>query len=484
MKTKELNDLHPQSLWKHFAQICQVPHPSKKEEKIVKFIQQFCQNLGLETIVDKVGNILIRKPATSGMEDRKGVILQAHLDMVPQKTNHSKHDFEKDPIQAYIDGEWVTAKETTLGADNGIGVAAIMAILEAKDLSHGPIEALLTVDEEVGMTGSFAFKPGILKGDILLNLDSEEEGVLFIGCAGGVFTNIKLNYTEVPVTKNTTAFKINISGLKGGHSGAEINLGRGNANKIINRLLWHASKKYQIGLAKIDGGNMHNSIPRDAYAIVTLPNEKKNDFIKFVDEFTKTIKHELGNADPGIKIEAVTTTLPNSLIDEQTQRKLLNAIYGCPNGVLKMSVDVPNFVETSTNLARIHLENGIVEIANFPRSSIGSLTRDTANMIASIFELIGAEINNSSEFPSWQPDPSSSILSIMKKVYQRKFDKAAEIKVLHAGLECSLLKHLYPDLDMISFGPAIIHAHSPDERVNIKSVSEFWDLLIETLKNI
>lgn len=484
MTAKEVSDLQPKVLWKHFVQICQIPHPSKKEEKIVKFIQQFGQNLNLETIVDKVGNILIRKPATPGMENHKGVILQGHLDMVPQKANHSKHDFEKDPIQAYIDGEWVKAKETTLGADNGIGIAAIMAILESKDINHGPIEALFTIDEEVGMTGSSAFKPGILQGDILLNLDSEEEGVLFIGCAGGIFTDVKFNYTEMPVPANTAAFKIDVSGLKGGHSGAEINLGRGNANKIINRLLWHASKKYQIGLAKIDGGNMHNSIPRDAFAIVTLPNENKNDFIKFVNGFTETIELELGDADPDIKIAVDTTTLPNSIIEEQSQNKLLNAIYGCPNGVLKMSADVPNFVETSTNLARVYLENGTLEISNFPRSSVSSLTRDTANMIASIFELIGAKISNSSEFPSWQPDPNSSILDIMKNVYQKKFGKPAEIKVLHAGLECSLLKHLYPNLDMISFGPAIIYAHSPDERVNIKSVSNFWDLLIETLKNI
>ncbi|KPJ67839.1 MAG: aminoacyl-histidine dipeptidase [Coxiella sp. DG_40] len=484
MSTEELSNLQPQSLWKHFTQICQVPHPSKKEEKIVKFIQQFGQNLGLETIIDKVGNVLIRKPATPGMENHKGVILQGHLDMVPQKANHSKHDFEEDPIQAYIDGEWVKAKETTLGADNGIGIAAIMAVLESKDISHGPIEALFTIDEEVGMTGSSAFKPGILQGDILLNLDSEEDGVLFIGCAGGVFTDVKLNYTEMPMPANTAAFKIDVSGLKGGHSGAEINLGRGNANKIINRLLWQASKNYQIGLAKISGGNMHNSIPRDAIAIVTLPNEKKNDFVKFVNKFTETIKLEHGNADPDIKIDMDTTTLPNSMIEGQIQRKLLNAIYGCPNGVLRMSADVPNFVETSTNLARIHLENGTLEISNFPRSSVESLIRDTANMIASIFELIGAKTSNSSEFPSWQPDPNSYILDLMKKVYQNKFGKEAEIKVLHAGLECSLLKHLYPNLDMISFGPAIIYAHSPDEKVNIKSVSDFWDLLIETLKNV
>lgn len=484
MSIKDLSNLQPQSLWKHFAQICQIPHPSKNEEKIVKFIQQFSQNLGLETIVDKVGNIIIRKSATPGMEDRKCVILQAHLDMVPQKNNHSKHDFEKDPIQAYIEGEWVTAKETTLGADNGIGIAAIMAILEAKDLAHGPIEVLFTVDEEVGMTGAFALKPGILQGDILLNLDSEEEGVLFIGCAGGAFTDVKLKYTKVPVPTNATAFEINISGLKGGHSGAEINLGRGNANKIINRLLWHATKNYQLGLAKIDSGGLHNSIPREASAIAVLPNKKKDEFIKFVDEFTKIIKLELGNVDPDIKIEVIATTLPDSLIDEQTQHKLLNAIYGCPNGVLGMSKDVPDFVETSTNLARVYSENGIIEIANFPRSSVESLIKNTINMIVSIFELIDAEISNYSEFPSWKPDPNSYILTLMKKVYQKKFAKEAEIKVLHAGLECSLLKHLYPNLDTISFGPTIIYAHSPDEKVNIKSVANFWNLLIETLKNI
>jgi dipeptidase D len=457
--TSELSNLEPKNLWDNFTQICAIPHPSKKEQKLVKFMQEFGNKLGLETIIDEVGNVIIKKPATEGMENHKGVVLQAHLDMVPQKNSDVTHDFEKDPIQAYVDGEWVTAKDTTLGADNGIGVAAIMAILQAKDLGHGPIEALFTVDEEAGMNGAFGFKKGILQGDILLNLDTEVDGEFFIGCAGGVNTNIKLKYSEVPKVKNTIAFKLTLSGLKGGHSGVDIHLGRGNANKIIARLLWETSDKF-------------------------IPQEQENDFINFVKTFTNTIKDELSTADPGLKITVDKTNGINSVMDKNIQDQLLNAIYVCPNGVLTMSKEIPGLVETSTNLACLKVANGNVDILTSQRSSLASLKTMAANMVGTAFKLIDAEVEYSSDYPGWKPNPNSIIVKIMQRIYQEKYGEAPKITAIHAGLECGLLGDRYPNLDMISFGPTIMNPHSPDEKVNIASVAKFWDLLVETLKNI
>jgi dipeptidase D len=484
----ESHNLQPKQLWQYFAQICQIPHPSKKEQQLTKFMQEFGQGLGLETIVDEAGNIVIRKPATSGMEGHKGVILQAHLDMVPQKNTEVEHDFAKDPIEAYVDGEWVKARGTTLGADNGIGLAAIMTVLQAKNIKHGPIEALFTSDEETAMIGAKALKAGILQGDILLNLDSETDGEFFIGCAGGIDTIAKSTYTKekVGATLAVTliSFKISVTGLKGGHSGGDIHLGRGNANKIMNRLLWGASEKYGLRIANIYGGGLRNAIPRESVAVVTVPPTEENNFMNFIKEFTDIIKNELSTADPELKIEAVKTEQPDSLIDKETQNKLLNAIYACPHGVLEMSKDIPDLVETSANLATVDIANGNIEIDTSQRSSIASAKQMASNMVSSLFSLIGADIENYGDYPGWQPDPNSSIVSVISKIYQEKYRKAPEIKAIHAGLECGLLKSKYPNLDMISFGPTILGAHSPDEKVNIATVTKFWDILVATLENI
>lgn len=480
----ESHNLQPKQLWGNFAQICQIPHLSKKEQKLTTFMQELGQNLGLETIVDEADNVLIRKPATAGMEDHKGVVLQAHLDMVPQKNSDVVHDFENDPIEAYVDGEWVTAKGTTLGADNGIGIAAMMAILQAKDLKHGPIEALFTTDEETGMYGASAFKPGVLQGAILLNLDGEDDKEFYIGCAGGIDTDVKFTYAEAQVAENHTSFKITVTGLKGGHSGADIHLERGNANKIINRLLLEASNKYALRIASINGGGLHNAIAREAVAIVTIPQSEENNFTNFIKQFTDIIKNELSTVDPDIKIEAIKTNQPTSLIDEEIQNQLLKTIYVCPHGVIAMSKDIPGLVETSTNLATVKVANGNIEIATSQRSSVTSAKEMAANMISCLFTLIGAEINQHSDYPGWQPDPNSPIVLLIKKIYQDKSGETPEIKAIHAGLECGLLKDRYPNLDMIAFGPTILGAHSPDEKVNIASVAKFWDLLVTTLENI
>jgi dipeptidase D len=482
--SKDILNLEPKALWKNFYSLTQIARPSKHEEKIMAFAVKFGKDLGLETLVDEVGNVIIRKPATPGMENRKGVILQGHLDMVPQKNSDTVHDFEKDPIDAIIDGEWVKAKGTTLGGDNGMGVAAALAILESKDIPHGPIEALFTCDEETGMTGAFGLKAGLLKGDILMNLDSEDEGELYIGCAGGTNANIKFTYSEVPVPANSIAFKVNVTGLKGGHSGVDIHLGRGNSNKVINRLLWYCTKNFGLRLSSIDGGSLRNAIPRESFAVVTVPSDKKDKFLNYIKEYSILSKKELSAVEPDMKIEAISCDLPKSLIDEKTQNNLLNAIYGCPNGVVRMSNEMVGLVETSTNLAIVKSENGTIKIQCLLRSSVDSAKQDLENMMQSVFELAGAEVIFDGQYPGWKPNPASPILKAMQDIYQKKYGKIPEIKAIHAGLECGLLGGVYPHWDMISFGPTIRYPHSPDEKVNIKTVQLFWDFLVATLKEI
>lgn len=480
----EIRGLKPTDLWKNFAGICNVPHPSKKEEKITEFVKNFGENLGLETLVDELGSVIIKKPATKGLEDRMIVVLQGHIDMVPQKNNDIKHDFEKDPIDTYIDGEWVTARGTTLGADNGIGCAAAMAVLESTNIEHGPIEALFTIDEETGMTGAFGLKPGLLNGDILINMDSEDEGELYVGCAGGVNTNVEYHYTEEEVPADVDAYEIIITGLKGGHSGLDIQLGRGNSNKIINRIFHHSTKNFGMRLAKIDGGSLRNAIPRDAMAIVTIPKTHKAEFLNYIKEITAIIKSELSSTEPGLEIKVTETEKPSSLIDTKTQGNLIKGIYGCPNGVIRMSADMAGVVETSTNLAIVKSENGIIELSTLQRSSVDSAKDDLANMVGSVFELAEAEVKYEGKYPGWKPNVNSPILATMKDVYTNKFGKVPEIKVIHAGLECGIIGDVYPNMDLISFGPTIRNPHSPDEMVNIETVEKFWDFLVETLKNI
>ena len=481
--SRVLENLEPKALWAIFEDICSIPHPSKKEAKIIEFAKNFGEKLGLETIVDHIGNVIIRKPATPGMEDRQGIILQGHLDMVPQKNNDTVHDFEKDPIQPVIDGEWVKAKGTTLGADNGIGAAAAMAVLQDKDLVHGPLEVLLTIDEETGMTGANELKPGLLKGNILINLDSEDEGELYIGCAGGIDTFATFKYKEKPVPEGHEAYKVEVKGLKGGHSGLDINLGRGNANKILNRLMWKAFRKVEMELASIDGGSLRNAIPREATAIVTVPEKDAAKFEQMVSELEATVKKELGDVDPGLSMKASNTEMPAFIINRKTTKNLLNAVYATPNGAIRMVSDMPEIVETSTNLAIIKSKDGKIEVASLQRSSVDSAKEDLANMMKAVFKMAGAKVRQAGSYPGWKPNLKSPILQAMKDVYQNKWGKIPEQKVIHAGLECGIISGHYPGLDMISFGPTIRHPHSPDEKVNIKTVGLFYEYLVETLKH-
>ncbi len=478
-----LKSLKPEAVWRHFETLTQTPRPSRKEARIIEVVKKFGESLGLETIVDEVGNVIIKKPATKGMEDRKGVVLQGHLDMVPQANSDKDFNFETDAIQAYIDGEWVTADGTTLGADNGIGVAAAMAVLESKELAHGPIEALFTIDEETGMTGAFGLKPGMLHGEILLNLDSEDEGELYIGCAGGINATSRLKYKAVPAPEDAVACKISVSGLKGGHSGIDIPLYRGNANKIIFRLMRKAATDFGLRIAEMDGGSLRNAIPREANAVVTIAKSKKGDFEKFVKDFEKTLQNEYATADPGLKITVTGADMPKEVMNEQAQRSFVNAINACPNGVVRMSSDMEGLVETSTNLAVVTVKSGTAEALSLLRSSVDSAKYALGDMVESVFELAGADTNLDGDYPGWKPNPNSAILKEMKEVYNNKFGRIPDIKAIHAGLECGLLGGVYPQFDMISFGPTIRYPHSPDEKVNIPSVEKFWDYLIETLRH-
>ena len=481
--SKEILGLEPKEIWENFYSLTQIPRPSKHEDAIQDFIMKFGQDLGLETIKDAVGNIIIKKPATPGMEDRKGIILQGHLDMVPQKNADTEHDFEKDPITAIVDGEWVTAKGTTLGADNGMGVAATMAVLQATNIEHGPVEGLFTADEETGMTGAFGLQPDVLDGDILLNMDSEDEGELYVGCAGGIDANVTMKYKEEKLEKGYAGYKLNMKGLKGGHSGMEIILGRGNSNKLLFRFLKYATKNFKLKLASVDGGSLRNAIPRESFAIVAVPVKHAEKFLTAIKEFEATYKAELSVVEPDLEFFAEETEKPKKVFKKKYQKNLINAINACQNGVIRMSDDMPGLVETSTNLARVVSEKGVVSIQALLRSSVNSAKLDLGESIASTFELAGAKVKLEGEYPGWKPNMNSPILKTMQKVYNDKYGKVPEIKAIHAGLECGLLGAVYPKWDMISFGPTIRFPHSPDEKVKIDTVAKFYDFLIETLKN-
>lgn len=482
-----LGSLKPEAIWKHFEEICNIPRPSKFEAGMIKYVKAFGEKNGLETIVDEVGNVIIRKPATPGMEKKKGVILQGHLDMVPQANSDVKHNFEKDPIKPQIVDGWVKATGTTLGADNGIGVASTLAILEAKDLVHGPIEALFTIDEETGMTGAFGLKPGLLKGDILMNLDSEDEGELFIGCAGGTNGNFVFKYKNTPVIKNGVACKVYVHGLKGGHSGCDIHMGRGNSNKILFRFLKIAEKNFGLRMASAEGGNLRNAIPREAFAIVVVPKDKAKDFDKAVKEYEVVVKKELSTAEPDLKVTLEKAKMPKYLFDKATQKNLINAINACQNEVIRMSNDMEGLVETSTNLSIVKSDDmaKTIEVKCLLRSSVDSAKEYLEQAMACVFELAGAaSITFDGQYPGWKPNPQSPILKVSEDLYKKMFGTPAAIKAIHAGLECGLLGGVYPNLDMISFGPTIKHPHSPDEKVDIATVQKFWDYLVEILKNV
>jgi dipeptidase D len=480
----DIKNLNPNWVWKNFHALTQIPRPSKKEAQVREFIVRFGKQLALETQVDEIGNVIIRKPATPGRENRKGIVLQSHLDMVPQKNSTVVHDFEKDPIAAYVDGEWVRAKGTTLGADNGMGVAVAMALLEATDLEHGPMEALFTIDEETGMTGAFGLKAGVLKGDILINLDSEDEGELYVGCAGGLDGSFVLSGVEEATPEGYEAFRLAVTGLKGGHSGMDINLGRGNANKVLFRLLDRLTKTVDARLASVEGGNLRNAIPREAFAVVLVPSDRAAEARQAVTSLAGAIAGELALTDEGLQVAWEAVERPAKVVDRKTQEALILAVYACPNGVIRLSDAVPGLVETSNNLAIVRLENGTAQVACLLRSSVDSAKDDLANMMGAVFTLAGAQVDFTGGYPGWKPNPDSAILKTMKDVYQKLYGTVPDVKAIHAGLECGLLGGVYPHWDMISCGPTIRHPHSPDEKVKIDTVEKWWRFLVEVLKNI
>jgi dipeptidase D len=476
--------LKPEALWSYFAEICKIPRPSKKEEKIAAYLLQFAASQNLESATDEVGNILISKKASPGFEKKKTVVLQSHIDMVGEKNSETDHDFSADPIRPFIEGEWVKARGTTLGADDGIGIAAQLAILAADDIPHGPIECLFTVDEETGLTGAFGLQPGFLKGSILLNLDSEDEGEIFIGCAGGKDTVATMTFSRVPVGYDALAYTVKVSGLKGGHSGDDINKGLGNAVKMLNRILWNSNKKFDLRISHFEGGNLRNAIAREAAAIVVIPRRFKEEFTAYVDEMQAAIRHEYRSTEPNLTIRTKPTDLPSHLIDISTQEKLLNALYACPHGVLAMSREIPNFVETSTNLASVKMNENKILISTSQRSSIESAKACAADMVGCVFTMAGAKIEHSDGYPGWTPNPESEILEISKEAYIKLFRTEPKVLAIHAGLECGVIGEKYPGMDMVSYGPTIKGAHSPDERLHIETVTKFWDLTLEILANI
>jgi dipeptidase D len=475
----EKKDLKPAGVFHYFEEICQVPRPSKKEEKIIAFLKAFGEKHKLETKVDEAGNVLIKKPATPGMENRKTVVLQSHVDMVCEKNNDVKHDFLTDPIETEIDGEWLKAKGTTLGADNGIGVATELAILA----DHGPVECLFTVDEETGLTGAFALQEGFMSGDILLNLDSEDEGELFIGCAGGIDSVAEFTYKEVDVPAGYFCCKV--QGLKGGHSGGDIHLGLGNANKLLNRFLSQTFKKYDMYLCEIDGGNLRNAIAREAHAVIAIPEADKHALRTDLNVFAAQAEAEYAVTDPDLQFTLESENPHAKAIDKDTSKRLLQALYAAPHGVYAMSQDIPGLVETSTNLASVKMKPGnIIRIETSQRSSIESSKQDIATMVRTVFEMAGANVSFGDGYPGWKPNPHSEILEIAAESYKRLFGVDAKIKAIHAGLECGLFLDKYPSLDMISFGPTLQGVHSPDERMLIPTVQKFWDHLLDILKHI
>ena len=477
-----MKNLQPQGLWSNFYDLTQIPRPSGQKEEVSAFLANYGRSLGLETIVDEIGNVIIRKPASPGYENHPGVILQGHMDMVPQKNNDTVFDFAKDPIEAYIDGEWVTAKGTTLGADNGIGVAAAMAILADKNVVHPPLEALITVDEETGMYGAFALEGGLLQGKTLLNLDSEAEGELYVGCAGGVDTTAKFAYTPVEVEEGDVAVKVSVTGCKGGHSGCDIHLQRANANKLLFRFLKEAVANYEARLASVEGGSLRNAIPREASAIITIPAEGLDEVMDLVAEFEDLFVAEYDGVEDNIRFMAEQVECPATELPEDVQDFLIHAITACPHGVYRVIPEMPDVVETSNNLAMLKTEDNCVTVYCLTRSSVESRKEELQEIIHSVFAMAGAEVEFSGSYPGWKPNLKSHILEVMKQTYQENYGVEPRVIIIHAGLECGIIGRNYPGMDMISFGPTIKYPHSPDERVNIATVAKFYDYLLATLK--
>jgi dipeptidase D len=478
-----LQNLEPQTVWSQFREILAIPRPSKKEEKIIAYLEAFGKKHQLETLRDAIGNVLIRKGATKGFENKQTIVLQSHIDMVCEKNSDINHNFDRDPIEAQLIDGWVKAKGTTLGADDGIGVAAQLALLAANDIEHGPIECLFTVDEETGLTGAFELDKDLLKGRILLNLDSEDEGELFIGCAGGKGTTAKLFFQKEKAPADHLVYNMQVSGLKGGHSGDDIHRGLGNANKILNRMLWMATREFDMRLNHMQGGNLHNAIAREAKAICCIPAKLQMDFEQAIEALATQIKNEFKLIEPTLQIEWLLGNTAADVVDTSAQNKLLNSLYACPHGVLAMSQSIPGFVETSTNLASVRQNDDHWFIATSQRSSVASALTDAAQMVAAPFLLAGAKVEHGDGYPGWEPNPNSVIREVTEKAYTKLFGKQPEVKAIHAGLECGLIGDKYPGMDMISYGPTIKGAHSPDERIQVETVAKFWELTLEVLRN-
>ncbi len=480
---QEIEQLEPKRIWNNFSKLNAVPRPSKKEEKVIEFMLNFGRSLQLETFKDEVGNVIIRKEASIGMEDCKPITLQSHLDMVHQKNSDTDFNFDTQGIEMYVDGDWVRARGTTLGADNGMGVATIMSLLESHDIPHPPLEALFTIDEETGMTGAMGLKGGVLKGQILLNLDTEEDSEIDIGCAGGIDITATRTYEEQTVPKESIAYDISVKGLHGGHSGMDIHRGFGNANKIMNRLLFNSTEEFGIGVSQIDGGSLRNAIPRESFATVVLRADRKEDFEVKITEWVQDIKSENSFIETNLNIGLNKVEMPAKMMEKTAQDKVLRAVYGAHNGVYGMSAAITDLVETSNNIARIEVKSGKIRIGCLTRSSVDTAKIDLANSLKSVFELADCTVTLTGEYPGWSPNPNSEILEVLKDQYEILFNEKPQVVACHAGLECGILGKNYPEMDMISFGPTIKGAHSPDERVSISSVKKFWTFLLQILKN-
>lgn len=480
----ETTALQPKAVFDCFSQVNRIPRPSKREEKMIEFLKSFGERLGLPTKVDEAGNVLITKPATPGFENRRTVVLQSHMDMVCEKNADSSFDFMKDPIEAYVDGEWLKAKGTTLGADDGIGVAMQMALLEATDIPHGPIECLFTRDEETGLTGAAALKSGFMTGDYLINLDSEDEGQIFVSCAGGARTSAEFDFTEVPVPEGYFGFRVEVKGLTGGHSGDDINKKRANANKLLVRFLLDAFKKYDLYLVDIQSGGLHNAIPREGFAVCAVPMADKEQVRVDLNLLAAAVEEEYSRTEPGVAFVLESAPVAGTAIDKDTTRRLLLALQAMDNGVFAMSQDLDWLVETSSNLASVRKEDGKVVINSSQRSSVASARENMSATVRAVFELAGARVVTNEGYPGWKMNPNSALLKVAVDSYRRLFSAEPKILAIHAGLECGLFSEKYPHLDMISVGPTLRGVHSPDERLHIPSVQKVWDHLLDMLVNI
>jgi len=480
-----MKTLEPTLVWNFFHEITQIPRPSKKEERIIAYLKAFGENHKLKIKTDTAGNVLICKPATKGYESHKTIILQSHVDMVCEKNSDVLHDFDTDPIKTYIDGDWVKAEGTTLGADNGIGMSMMLAVLASDKLVHPALECLFTVDEETGLTGAFALDKNFLSGDVLINLDSEDDGEIFVGCAGGIDTVGFLPFKTEPTPENYFGFTVSVSGLKGGHSGDDINKGLGNANKILNRFLWMVNQKMNLRLHSIDGGNLRNAIPREAFAVASVPSKEKENICVLFNLYVADIENEKGSVEPKMKLTLQSESVPETVLDKKATNALLNVLYACPHGVKSMSLDMPGLVETSTNLASVKMKEGnIIEITTSQRSSVESSKYDVANQVESLFTLAGATVSHGDGYPGWKPNLQSEILKIASDSHVKLFAYEPKVRAIHAGLECGLFLEKYPQLDMISIGPTMLGVHSPDERLSISATQKCWKWLLEILKNV